>query len=308
MALLEVVDVDAPTVRAAIVSLVEGVTRRIGRRPLADHLWVDLVHAARPGAATVVARGPDAATVVGLCQLSPGADGWVVGLVLADDADLPTVGADLLRRACAVVVAAGGGRVHWWVTAGTGEEDTVATAVGFRHDRTLLQMRVDLPLPGSADLLDTRPFRVGADEQAFLEVNNAAFAGHAEQGGWDLATLRQREEEDWFDPAGFLLHWRDGELAGFCWTKLHDEADGRTGEIYVIGVHPRYHGHGLGRALTRAGLHSIAARGVRRGMLFVDADNPAATELYRSLGFHVTRTDRAFVADVAPATQEAERP
>ena len=108
--------------------------------------------------------------------------------------------------------------------------------------------------------------------------------------------LRQRQREPWFDPSGFLLHERDGRLAAFCWTKLHDapRLEAVVGEIYVIAVDPDFHGLGLGRQLTIAGLDVIARRGVTTGMLYVDAANDTAVGMYERLGFHTHRTDVAF--------------
>ena len=103
----------------------------------------------------------------------------------------------------------------------------------------------------------------------------------------------ERERQPWFDPDGFLLHERDGRLAGFCWTKVHEPEDGvmsegieqELGEIYVIAVDPDFQGRGLGRQLVLAGLASLWDRGVSAGMLYVDHDNEAARKLYFSLGF-----------------------
>ena len=148
--------------------------------------------------------------------------------------------------------------------------------------------------------VEVRPFVPGRDEATWLEVNNRAFHWHPEQGGWDLETLRNREEQPWFDPAGFLLHERDGKLAAFCWTKVHAHHDPPLGEIYVVAVDPSFRGLGLGRAMVLAGLDHLAGLGLTVGMLYVDSDNAGARHLYQDLGFTTDHVDRAYVGDVAP--------
>ncbi len=311
--------------RDAVYALVAEVQQRTGHRPLSDHLWLDLVHGGRSWHAAVLATRPGDATgdatddatgeLVAYCQLSDGTGSWAIELVVQPELPDDPATTEVLRRtlgtALDVIADAGGGHVHWWVVDPDDRTDALALEAGLAPGRTLLQMRVPLPLtgPDAAPPADValRGFEVGCDETAWLEVNNAAFAWHPEQGGWDLATMQLRERESWFDPDGFLLHERDGRLAAFCWTKLHHDTDPVLGEIYVIAVHPDFHGLGLGRALTVAGLASIAARGVHTGMLYVDRDNTAAVGLYTALGFRVHRSDRAYVGDVAPHTLPESR-
>lgn len=286
--------------RSAVFDLVARVQVSTGHQPMSDHLWLDLVHGGRHGSATVLRWRGD--RLIGCCQISNGHESWAIELVVdpSDGGATARCGGILVNRALQFVADSGGGHVHWWVFEPNDTIAGIASDNGLSEGRTLFQMRVPLPLSDApAEPVPVRSFRVGADEPAWLDVNNAAFAWHPEQGGWDLPTLQQREREPWFDPDGFLLHERDGRLAAFCWTKIHPDHEPPLGEIYVIAVHPDFHGLGLGRALTVAGLTSLSARGMSTGMLYVDRDNVGAVELYRRLGFTVHRTDRAYVGDVA---------
>ena len=116
-----------------------------------------------------------------------------------------------------------------------------------------------------------------------------------------LAALRERLAEPWVDLDGFVVHEHYGRMAGFCWTKVHADHDPVLGEIYVIAVDPDFHGMGLGKALTLAGLQWLHdERGITTGNLYVDASNTSAVRLYEKLGFTLHHVDRAYSGDVAP--------
>ncbi len=284
----------------AVRELLEVATEADGHPPLGEHQWLDLVEGGRAGFAGLVAWEPGHDHPVGYAQVTRGDTSWALEFVV-DPHHRDTgcaIDRDLVRAALDVVRDEGGGRITLWVPKPTEDRDKVATDAGLRRVRDLCQMR--RPLPASRPFeLATRPFEPGHDETAWLEVNNRAFAAHPEQGGWDLETLKRREAEPWFDPAGFLLHERDGLLAGFCWTKVHDHDSPALGEIYVVAVHPDFQGEGLGRRLVLAGLDSLARQGLTTGMLYVDSSNGGAVHLYEDLGFTVDHVDRAYVGEVA---------
>ena len=272
-----------------------------GFPPLSDHLLLELER-----------RGPDFTAVVafdasdrmaGYVQVARANESTAVELVIAPDARqrFDELARQLLRAALEVVAGDGGGRVYWWVHHPAERVEVLAGDVGFRLARRLLQMRRPLPISETTTVA-TRTFVVGQDEAEWVRVNNAAFHDHPEQGGWTIETLQLREAEPWFDPAGFVLHERDGRLAAFCWTKVHADTTPAMGEIYVIAVDPAFHGLGLGKALTIAGLVNLAARGLTVGMLHVDAANTAAMGLYERLGFAVHHEDHAYVADIIRST------
>ena len=210
-------------------------------------------------------------------------------------------GAPDLAGALDDVRRAGGGPVRWFVADPDAADAAAATAAGLTFERDLLQLRRSLPVDASIPALSVRAFEPGRDEAAWVEVNNRAFAAHPEQGGWTVADVREREAEAWFDPSGFLLHHdaETGALAGFVWTKVHDDVAPRVGEIYVIGVDPGFQGRGLGRTLTLLGLDWLhREREIDHGMLYVDAANAPAVAMYQRLGFETDHVDRSFAGEV----------
>jgi len=255
----------------------------------------------------IAARRPGDDRLVGWVQIDGSGAGRTPTLEVVVQPGLDGPVTDVLAdRALGAYGAAGGGPLRWWVGHATAADDLRAGDRGFTTERDLLQLRCPLPLPADGrgrphTGITTRPFRVGLDEESWLRQNNRAFAGHPEQGQWERATLEEREAEPWFDPDGFRVLEVGGRIAGSCWTKVHRTEDPPLGEIYVIGVDPDFHGRGWGRALTEDGFAWLASRGLRHGMLYVDAANAAAFGMYTSMGMELHHVDRAYVNPAVPA-------
>ena len=299
-----VLDRFAPDDVASIGALAVEVEAASGTNPFGE-----LTRAGLEGRGTLGDRGllfsrPDGGAAAYLHLAHHHAREWSAEMaVLPGDEDLLS---QLLPQAIDLVAREGGGHVTLWLHGK--QSDERPDAAGFALERELFELRVPLPLvqkPRWPDGISVRTFVVGRDEDEWLVVNNRAFAGHPEQGDWNLDTLHQREAAAWFDAEGFLLAFDDRGLAGFCWTKVHPpdppiEAVA-LGEIYVIGTDPARQGIGLGRALTVGGLASLAERGITMGMLYVDGANDAAVALYRSLGFVTHQVDRAYGITAQPS-------
>ncbi|WP_089157482.1 mycothiol synthase [Micromonospora sp. NBS 11-29] len=279
----------AATEVAEVLALARAAGDTDGADPLDEHV---LLRLRDPGAPAVhlTARAADG-TLTGYAHLdtTAPAEGVGVELVVHPAHRRRGTGRALARG----VLAATSAPLRAWAHGDHPSAAALAVDLGFTRARVLWQLRrpltAELPEPRLPAGVELRAFRPGEDDEAWLAVNNAAFAQHPEQGRWTRDDLGVRLAEPWFDPAGFLLavDSASGRLLGFHWTKVHERpGSARIGEVYVLGVDPSVHRGGLGRALTAAGLvHLRDQRGLDRVMLYVDESNTGAVALYERLGF-----------------------
>ncbi|MFN3217128.1 MAG: mycothiol synthase [Acidimicrobiales bacterium] len=228
---------------------------------------------------------------------TPGPAPFAVSVEVSKDHPRGRLGDDV-ADALATAGSGDGGAQVWIIDVRDGDDEALA-AHGLVPYRDLLQLRCELPVEPAG--IETRPFDPDTDVQAFIEVNNRAFAWHPEQAGLTPERLAATMAEPWFDADGFRLHEIDDRLAGFCWTKIHparpSQGEPELGEIYVIAVDPDFHGQRLGGPMTRAGLDWLADRGITTAMLYVEADNDAAVRTYERIGFFRHATNRAYRCD-----------
>lgn len=274
---------------AEVVRLADAATAADGVRPLNEQVMLQLRYGGAAAVRHVVATEPEGAWVgYGHLDLTDRIQGASAEVVVHPDWRRRGVGAALVRRMLDETGPATSLRL--WAHGHHPAAERLADTLGFTRVRDLWQMRrslhADLPRLEVPDGIRLRPFRPGVDDEAWLRVNARAFTDHPEQGSMSAADLSLRMTEKWFDPVGFILAERGGELVGFHWTKVHEGGEhDPIGEVYVVGVDPAAQGLGLGKVLTLAGLWHLRERGLDQVMLYVESDNTAAVAVYERLGF-----------------------
>jgi mycothiol synthase len=296
--------------RGAVASIAAAAEEADGVSPIDDQVQTELTYGAGAHSHHVLARPAGESAVVAYAHAVRDTAGVSGHLVVHPDHRRRGVGrvvVDHLHSLIQSLASIQDAPLHspqrhstlrLWAHGNTTGAQALAAARGLQPVRELWQMRRDLgevvpPATYPPDIM-VRTFEPGRDDEAWVSLNALAFASHPEQGRLTLDDLRHRVAEPWFDPAGFFLAEREGELVGSHWTKVHPSAEtgsAPVGEVYAVGVHPEAQGLGLGKALTLTGLEHLRGEGLGEVMLYVDAGNTAAVNLYLRLGFVTSRVD-----------------
>ena len=280
--------------------LLEDVTEHDGLRPLSEHVWLHVKEGGEEHGLHVLARAKDG-QLVGYAHIdvTDEVEGASAELTVSPSRRRAGIGRQLIET---LLLLSPDGRLRLWSHGEQAGATALAERMGFHRSRVLWQMRRSLyaPVPRAVvpDDIVIRAFRVGHDEEAWLDLNARAFPHLPDQGSWTRKDLERRLHEPWFSADGFLMAWRGEQLVGFHWTKVHGgggHGHGHHhdpfGEVYVVAVDPQERGTGLGRTLTLLGLNHLRSLDLDQAMLYVDASNTAAISLYEGLGFARWDTD-----------------
>ena len=277
-----------------VLSLIKTAQEFDNTPAIAEHVLLHLRHGGDKADSHLVLQKDNQVIAYAHLDKTDQVAGPSVELVIHPDHRSSGVGSDLLRSAMDLC----GNKIRLWSHGDLPQARQLAQSNNFIKMRTVIQMSKDLTEVSPINTVyQIRSFLPDLDNQAWLTLNNQAFAHHPEQGNWSDADLSIRLNENWFDEKGFFVAQDKDKLIGFCWTKIHgghshshqtdsDHHDHEPiGEIYVTAVSKEYEGRSIGKALTITGLNYLKYQGLSSAMLYVDEDNQKAVNLYKSLGF-----------------------
>ena len=297
--------------QSAVLELIAQTTAIDGTPPIAEHILLHLRHGGDKSDSHLLIE--NSTQVIGYAHIDQTdlVAGPSVELVVAPDHRASDVGEKLLSEAIKIC----GNKIRLWVHGQQSSTHTLATTHNFEKIRTVLQMSRSLAqiqqLPVIDPKISIRSFLPAIDNQPWLELNNLVFKDHPEQGGWGVSDLNHRVNEEWFDEKGFFIAERDNQMIGFTWTKIHGahshdhggnesaHAHPAIGEIYITAISPSFAGGGIGKALTITALNYLKYQGLADVILYVDAENQSAINLYQSLGFKEFGKDLLFKLQLA---------
>ena len=283
-----------PALQEQVLSLIN-TTQEFDNTPaIAEHVLLHLRHGGDKADSHLLLQKDNQVIAYAHLDKTDQVAGPSVELVIHPEHRRSGIGTELLKSAIEIC----GQKMRLWSHGDLPAARELAQSNNFIKVRTVIQMSKDLTevSPINTDY-QIRSFLPDLDNQAWLTLNNKAFANHPEQGNWSEADLSIRVNEDWFDEKGFFVAQDKDQLIGFCWTKIHgghshthqtdsDHHDhDPIGEIYVMAVSKEYEGRSIGKALTITGLNYLKYQGLSSAMLYVDEDNQIAVNLYKSLGF-----------------------
>ena len=294
-----------------MLELIAQTTAIDGTPPIAEHILLHLRHGGDKSDSHLLIE--NSTQVIGYAHIDQTdlVAGPSLELVVAPDHRDSDVGEQLLSEAIKIC----GNKIRLWVHGQQAAAHTLATSHNFEKIRTVLQMSRSLAeiqqLPVIDPKISIRSFLPAIDNQPWLELNNLVFKDHPEQGGWGVSDLNHRVNEEWFDEKGFFIAERDNQMIGFTWTKIHGahshdhggnesaHAHPAIGEIYITAISPSFAGGGIGKALTITALNYLKYQGLADVILYVDAENQSAINLYQSLGFKEFGKDLLFKLQLA---------
>lgn len=105
-------------------------------------------------------------------------------------------------------------------------------------------------------------------------------------------------------PETFIVAEENGEIVGYIMCRIEMGLSGfgfhgiiKKGHIVSVAVLPPHRGKGIGKALIIKAMENMQLYNAKQCFLEVRATNTTAINLYKKLGFQITRTIRSYYAD-----------